>query len=694
MQHPISLWIEDTFGLKKMAGRWVRQQPRCIQSAAEELQGITGVAEETCAEVIQAWLLAGYDCEPNPETGQKPFAFRLHQFISPGDAAYATLEAEDERYTALRKQHYAPGQRDKLLFPLCFCRECGQEYYTVYKSDLEEAEGYRVVAREFRDQSSGDEGEAGYLYINSSDPWPQDTEALRHRLPDDWLEDRSGEIRIRSHRRRKLPRQLRLNTLGERDAEGLECFYVSSRFLFCLNCGVSYGPRQGDFSKLATLSSEGRSSATTLLSLSAVRSLKGSDLAREAQKLLSFTDNRQDASLQAGHFNDFIEVGLLRGAIYQAVKEAADEGLSHDVIALKVFDALNLPLELYAPNPEQRFQLDQTRRALRQVLGYRIYRDLRRGWRIALPNLEQCGLLRIDYDGLEAVCDAEDIWADCHPALVSATPQTRGQVARTLLDHLRRELAIKVDYLDPVYQERIQQLSSQHLIDPWAIDEDERMEGAKIALPRSSKSETGRDNFSFVSARGGYGMYLRRPRTFAAHKDKIGLDDTQDIICQLLERLHIGGLVEVARQAKSGSDVPGYQLKAAVMRWLTGDGKSYHDPLRMPNQPEAGGRPNLFFLDFYEKWATSLARYKAREHTAQVPSEEAGRARARISSGRIACSVLLADHGIRRGHRGAQCGQSAQCAADAGELCPTQRTSGPQRATGINLHLLRGAQST
>src|SRR5690606_6641182 len=111
-----------------------------------------------------------------------------------------------------------------------------------------------------------------------------------------------------------------------------------------------------DFGKLATLSSEGRSSATTLLSLSAIRSLKISDLDPKAQKLLSFTDNRQDASLQAGHFNDFIEVGLLRGAIYRAAKAAGSEGLTHDVIAEKVFNALNLPLELYASDPGVRFQ--------------------------------------------------------------------------------------------------------------------------------------------------------------------------------------------------------------------------------------------------------------------------------------------------------------------------------------------------
>ena len=45
----------------------------------------------------------------------------------------------------------------------------------------------------------------------------------------------------------------------------------------------------------------------------------GSSLNDETRKLLAFTDNRQDAALQAGHFNDFIFVTLLRGAILAAL---------------------------------------------------------------------------------------------------------------------------------------------------------------------------------------------------------------------------------------------------------------------------------------------------------------------------------------------------------------------------------------
>jgi len=630
--HPLSIWIEATFGLRELDGRLVRQLPRSIEGeegAARELADITHVDERTCAEIIQRWLLAGYHCEPNPDTGFAPFAFRVHQFISPGDTAYATIEAESTRYITLTGQHYVPGERERILFPMCFCRECGQEYYTVRLQETGDVPRH-VIPREFSDRLPDDDGEAVYLYVSSHKPWPEDIEDLidGEYLPDDWIEERNGKRRVRGHRRDKLPRHLRLSASGEEGAQGQSCVYIPTPFLFCLNCGISYGPRQGDFGKLATLSSEVRSSATTLLSLSTIRSLKMSDLAQQAQKLLSFTDNRQDASLQAGHFNDFIEVSLLRGAIYHAVATAGNAGLAHEVIAEKVFEALNLPIALYASDPNVRFQaLQDTQRALRQVLGYRIYRDLRRGWRIALPNLEQCGLLEIGYNDLDVVCGAEDVWQHTHPALATASPETRMKIAKTLLDFMRRELAIKVDYLDSSYQERIQQLSSQRLVDPWAIDEDETMEYASILIPKSSAGDEGRGNYTYVSGRGGFGMYLRRPATLpeynATRDGRIGLDETEHIIRDLLEGLRVAGLVEIILEREHEKDVPGYQLVASAMRWYAGDGAhAYHDPIRVPQESQAGGRPNEFFVEFYRNVAGLLIGLVAHEHTAQVPYAE------------------------------------------------------------------------
>lgn len=105
------------------------------------------------------------------------------------------------------------------------------------------------------------------------------------------------------------------------------------------------------------------------------------------------------------------------------------------------------------------------------MLGYRLYLDLRRGWRITSPNLEQTGLLRIEYQSLDDVAAADDVWKEGHPALVGAKSQTRAAIGRALLDFLRRELAIKLDYLDQTFQERLRQLSSQRLTAPWALDE-------------------------------------------------------------------------------------------------------------------------------------------------------------------------------------------------------------------------------
>ena len=621
VRHPLSIWIEQTFGLRvDEDGRLRRQEPRAIEWAARALRELTSVDEATCEAAIRKWLLAGYQHE-EPVNGLKPFAFRLHQFISPGDTVYATLEAEGARHITLSGQRYVrDGDERKALIPLCFCRECGQEYYTVSRLELDEGEAY--VPRDFRERSADVDGEVGYLYISEASPWSDSDTDLRARLPGDWFEERNGNLHLRRNRRDYLPRKLRLSPQGTLADNGQDAFFLPNRFMFCLSCGVSYTPRQGDFIKLGTLNTGGRSSATTILSQAAIRALKDSELDSTAQKLLSFTDNRQDASLQAGHFNDFVEVSLLRGAIYAAVARAGETGLRSEEIAHAVFAALNLEFARYAENPEARFQTqNEIKRTLQQVLGYRVYRDLRRGWRIALPNLEQCGLLRVDYESLDEVCSAEDVWAGGHAALVGAAPATRIKIARVLLDHLRRELAIKVEYLDNDHQERIKQRSFQYLREPWALDEDEKLEPATIALARSRQGDEWRVAFTYVSSLGAFGQYLRRSGIFAEYIGKLDTEATWEIIRELLRALQIGGLVEEVLPAQGSDDVPGYQLVAGAMRWRVGDGRSYYDPLRMPDSPAEGGRANPFFAAFYRETAAQLKDLAAHEHTAQVPNK-------------------------------------------------------------------------
>lgn len=298
-----------------------------------------------------------------------------------------------------------------------------------------------------------------------------------------------------------------------------------------------------------------------------------------------------------------------------------------------------MPISFYASDPEVRFaQKAETDRALREVLGYRIYRDLKRGWRITSPNLEQSGLLKIEYASLDEMCADEDVWAGKHMALTSATPETRMRIAQVLLDFMRRELAIKVSYLDAAAQESLRQLSSQRLVAPWAMDENEILAHSAILFPRRKLGD--QDEYGgnvYLSPRGGYGQYLGRNTTLPDYHGHISLDDKEEMIDQILHSLRIAGLVEIVVSEKDDiGHKPGYQLLASGMYWKEGDGQqAFHDPIRVPRLPEGGGKTNPFFVDFYRQLTNDVLGIEAREHTAQVPSKEREEREGRFRVGKL-----------------------------------------------------------
>ena len=623
IRDPLAGWIEQAFGVSEEPGteRLVRSSPRSSAAAATELSALTGGSEEACAEAIRATLLAGSE-RRDPKTGFPAFAFRLHQFFSGGSSVWASLEPGDRRYITTSGQQYVPGDRSKALLPLAFCRECGQEYYSVRERSDPEGAGRYLEPREISDRAKEEDAANGYLFFSSEVPWSDDPAEVLDRVPSDWIEP--GATTLKRSQRANVPRAIRVGLDGSVGGGDLEAHFVPAPFRFCLNCGVSYGARQtADFGKLTSLGAGGRSTSTTILGLSALRSLRNDeDLDPEARKLLSFTDNRQDASLQAGHFNDFVEIGLLRSGLQRAVAAAGSGGLAHDELTQRVFDALALDPASYAAEPELKgLARRDTDAALRAVIGYRLYRDLERGWRLTSPNLEQVGLLEIRYEGLEDACADQEIWDGRHAALSGAGPATRERVAKALLDYMRRELALKVDFLHPDRQERIRQQSGQRLAGPWALDEVEELVYASTLFPRPRRDRDERTNV-YASPRGSFGQYLRRKGTLD-ETSRLSLDDTARLIDGLLDALRLYGLVEVVEpKGDRVDDVPGYQLPAAALRWVEGSDRPLHDPLRTPRASSEGGRVNPFFADFYREMAADGKGLEAREHTAQVPSEE------------------------------------------------------------------------
>ncbi|MHB1317954.1 MAG: DEAD/DEAH box helicase [Anaerolineae bacterium] len=623
LSDPLTQWIESTFGLSEdRAGKLVRARPQPVSGqagASAKLADLTGVDVEACATALRQQLLAGYQTL-DPETELPVLAFRVNQFISRGDTAYASLDDPETRHVTTEGQVFVPGDRARILLPLVFCRECGQEFYAVTRKAVADGTGFRYVARDLQStRPESLEEEHGYLYSEPDSPWLE-SELDLDLLPSDWIDEQSATRRVTRSRRDRVPVLVHVNNGGYENPEGAPYRYVGKRFDFCPNCGVAYDARQRDYAKLASLDAGGRSSATTTLGLSVIRAMDQEETPRQARKLLSFTDNRQDAALQSGHLNDFVEVGLLRGAVFRAAQTAGLQGLRHEDLPQAVFVALDLSFDRYASNAEVRYLARaETERALRSVLSYRVYHDLRRGWRINSPNLEQSGLLVIEYESLDELCADEDIWHAKHAALVSATPETRKAICTALLDHLRRSLAIDEPALMSEEQERIRLLSQSRLAGPWALDEEEKLETAARAFPRSKRDADYGGNL-FVSDRSGFGLHLRRRDTFPDYSDTISSTETVTIIKQIFRALLVAGLVRIVDE--EDAEAPGYQACAGTFIWKAGDGTvAFRDPIRVPHGSSEGASTNPYFVDVYRNRSRELSNVTAAEHTAQVHSQ-------------------------------------------------------------------------
>ncbi|MFC6702512.1 protein kinase [Streptomyces thermocoprophilus] len=633
---PLARWLESRFGLVREEGTGLlrRRVPDTVENAAAELHRESGVPEEQVREAIRTTLEAGAQAK-HPVTERPLFAFRLHQFLSKGDTVYTTLEDPLTRPLTRTYQLEQPDSGGKPLFPLAFCRECGQEYLTVWR--IEDGGAFRYEPRRDTSASGGRDGE-GYLYVGMPGEdyeWPADPQRAvdDRRVPESWLEtDARGVSVVRKSYRHRLPKRVVVDPYAAESGEGLVAAFVPAPFLFCVTCQVSYEQTRGrDFAKLATLDQEGRSSATSLISTSIVRSLRAvpeDSLGKEARKLLTFVDNRQDASLQAGHFNDFAQVTQLRGALYEAALRAGEEGLRHDDLAEAVTEVMGLTPADYAlgsnlpPSMERR-----AAKTFRDVVGYRLYRDLERGWRITMPNLEQTGLLRIDYEDLGWLAAERDRWQATHAVLRDADPGLREDVCRALLDHMRRALAIDVQYFRDDF-DALQRASEERLTGPWVLGDSDRP-AVGTAYPYASKPGTERSAL-FLSARGKFGKYLQRNMP---ELRGMSLEDVQKVIEDLLKVLRDAELVRevdatpersgAAYRRRPSEKRTGFRVSAAALIWRAGDGeRGVIDPLTRTYSSGEGPRVNPFFRDLYRTAAADLAGLYAHEHTAQVPPED------------------------------------------------------------------------
>ena len=381
---------------------------------------------------------------------------------------------------------------------------------------------------------------------------------------------------------------------------------------------ASVGAR--DINKLASLSAESRSSATTVFLSSVLRWMSGvaANLPQYKQKLLAFSDNRQDAALQAGHFNDFIFVTMLRGAVVAALKSAPgcviDEAGIGDAIqralGFLASDGYRERAGEWLTNTglvgERRHDAESL---LRKNIAHLFWVDQRRGWRYTSPNLEQLGMFTVQYKHLDEIA-SDDTQFSSNAILREASQSARQEALRELYDHMRKALAVDCLALTQRKLEELASASANLLQSPWRVEDDNLTTATMLITEAIGKGKIrGRDSERLI--RGSPTSLIgRKIRSLGLTEEAMSATEFFEVMeCLLQASMNYGTVTKV--DGPHGGIA--WQLTGSVVQF------------KMNESSESKNTPNAFFVGLYEALAQLLrdggempVSFEGREHTAQV----------------------------------------------------------------------------
>jgi len=624
--HPVAIWLENQIALETRESELVRGKPRRISAIVAELAGASNQPEELCREFLVAllqWISSAN--QRLQATGQRYtiLPFKLHQFISQTGSVYTTLDQDEQRFITLQPGVFQPNQDNKKpIFPNVFSRSGGHAFICVSLI------GSHLEPREFRESSDEDEdGETndGYLIVGE-DVWnpTDDCESL----PESWWRmTKQGPVPD-TRKKAFFPIKLYFDEFGN-CSETMPMkwwgWFMKAPLLFDPTGGVFYDFKTNEGTKLTKLGSEGRSTSTTITAFSILNQLDDSGFEQKDQKLLSFTDNRQDAALQAGHFNDFVQVVRLRAGIHKALTQAPTGTLTFATIGQAVRSALGLPFLDFA-NRNEDTSLAPIRRkyeqCLQEFLTYRAIADLRRSWRIVLPNLEQCALLAVEYLDLDEIAAADDFWASC-PLLGILNHSDRKDFIGNILDFFRFEYAIHSEnYLTQSKIKENEKQFREMLRSPWTLDRNEELREPFFirydTLQKSAKIST-----KSMGPASGLGKFIKH---YVRRKDidlDLRGDHYREFILKLMSLLEESDYLK-SQKAKNekNEEVPIYRLRLEKIIWRIGDGETVKaDVIKQRSYKDQAPQPNRFFRTLYQRDFAKMKRLRGEDHTGQLGTE-------------------------------------------------------------------------
>lgn len=631
--HPLAIWLENSAAIKETEHGLQRQIPASGEELIDLLVRDSSLSrEEATAQILDLlkWIAAVNKRQTDQGERYTCLPFKLHQFFAQTGSVYATLGLPGDRKITLEPGVYE-GPDNDFVFPHVFSRASGRTYVCVHVDQ----KNARFLPREFNDTESREGNDFGYLLPEYSQDegdvfWSGSEDELAA-LPSSWTNTSAKGTTLKQDFQARAPRRIYYNRQGTYSVAPSEECPLKGWFMSAAKAGLLFDPTAGLFfegntnerTKLTTLGNEGRSTSTTITSFILLSQLAEAGFPIQDQKLLSFTDNRQDAALQAGHFNDFIRIIRVRSAIYHALKAAPDTTLGSSQLGQHIRKSLGLDLSVYSDNPaafpSERKAIDE---CLEKYLTYQAVHDLRRGWRVVLPNLEKCGLLLIDYiDRAENAAFVQG-WEPV-PLFNALSPEARADLLRDVLDYFRLEYAIasKTWLESAAVSENVQVIRSK-LRSEWSVKSEQEIEAGALRRKRLHKrSKLQTSSLGITSALGKYLKHYAKLHSLDVDLSRDGYETMMD---RLLDALRACGYIESLEQRDSdNAPTLVYRLVLEKIVWKLGDGINVRrDAIKQRSYHTLEEKPNLFFRELYQTDFCKLKNLQGADHTGQLTNDD------------------------------------------------------------------------
>ena len=641
ISNPLFRWVEHTIALKKDDNILRRGIPLTLNEISTKLSEATKIDVVKCEEVLKRLFnsISKVNEVINEENiankTRKSFIlpYKLHQFISQSTSVSVTLHqppatAEEPTKRVVNFEGLPSKNVDGVncpLYPVVFSRTSGKPFICVKMNENDNS----LEPRDFGDTNVDPESKSsvscGYL-INVED-WTPGTDI--YNLPSDFVEEKNGTLTLKKKYVDKFPKIVSVDASGFFSSDEMmfkerQMWYIPVGFVYDPTSGDVYHHQTSEFAKLTRVGMEGRSTSTTVLSLNILNSMKDSGFAPEDTKLLSFTDNRQDASLQAGHFNDFVNTLRIRNALAKTLQ--GKDTISFDTLENDVFEVMNIKMEDYYKNNTGgtvfRTAIKNAELVFKTLLKYLILKDLSNSWRINMPGLEPCGLLQIQYANFDEIM-ADDAWNDFLGTInnkwaTNITRETLKKISYHVLEYFRKSFAI---YHESYYgkgkiEENLKKFEN-NLLEIWMPEKEELMEPTWMGFRRTKMQSKFTQSVGIQSR---LGRFVKDE--LQTYVQNLKSDQYEEFMELLLDYLSKAGYLIVESEPTQGtSDRHLYILNAENIVWTKGNGEVPEDPVFHRNSRGLKRKPNEYFRDLYLT-EDITPRIISKEHTGQISKDE------------------------------------------------------------------------